>query len=117
MVTLFAFVRRRPGLDREEFLTHWRENHGPLIAGTPELARHIVRYEQHAAHDADPGDLPEGFDGVAVQWYRSFEDFVAFVSEPAYLELVAPDEQRFLDLEHLEVVICDEPVVMIDGDV
>ncbi|MCU1351724.1 MAG: Methylmuconolactone methyl-isomerase, partial [Acidimicrobiales bacterium] len=28
---LFAFVRRKDGLTREQFLHHWHEVHGPLI--------------------------------------------------------------------------------------
>lgn len=115
MVKLFAVLRRRPDLSVEEFRTHWRDHHGPLIAGIPELARHLVRYEQHVRHR--PGALSgtEDVDGVAEQWFRSIDDFVAFISEPAYAEHVAPDERRFLDVGRIEFVICEEPHVVIDG--
>ena len=46
MIKLVCFLKRKDGLTREEFYDHWENRHGPLIAGTPELARHIVRYEQ-----------------------------------------------------------------------
>lgn len=115
MVKLFALLRRRPGLTHEEFVAHWRDRHGPLIRDTPDLARHLVRYEQHPRHRPDALSGTEGIDGVAVQWFASIDDFVGFISEPAYAELVAPDERRFLDMDRLEFVITDEPTVMIDG--
>lgn len=115
MVKLFAVLRRRRDLTVEQFREHWRERHGPLIAGTPELARHIVRYEQHVRHRPDAISGTDDVDGVAEQWFRSIDDFVAFISEPAYAELVAPDERRFLDVDRIEFVICEEPHVVIDG--
>lgn len=116
MVKLFAFLHRRSDLTHDEFVAHWRDRHGPLIAGTPELVRHIVRYEQHPRHQPDNAlTASEGLDGVAVQWLRSLDDFFAFVSEPAYRDLVSPDEQRFLDMSKVRYVVCDEPNVVIDG--
>ena len=53
MVKLFALLRRREGMSTEEFVEHWRDRHGPLIAGEPSLARHILRYEQHPRHRPD----------------------------------------------------------------
>jgi uncharacterized protein (TIGR02118 family) len=115
MVKLFAVLRRNPSMSHEEFVDHWRNHHGPLIAGTPELARHIVRYEQHPRHRPDALSGTEGVDGVAEQWFASIDDFVGFISEPAYAELVAPDEQRFLDMSKVEFVITEEPNVVIAG--
>lgn len=116
MVKLFAFLHRNPELTHEEFVTHWRERHGPLIAGIPELARYLVRYEQHPRHQPDnPLSAADDLDGVAVQWLRSIDDFFAFASEPAYQEVVAPDELRFLDMSRVRYVICEEPNVVIDG--
>ena len=117
MIKLVCFLRRRPGMSGADFHRHWLESHGPLIAGTPELARHIVRYEQNHRLDGDqagpPGD--GDFDGATVQWLDSMQSFRAFVEEPAYAELVAPDEQRFLDRGNLIVLFTHEEEVIIDG--
>lgn len=115
MVKLFALLRRREGMTHDEFVAHWRDKHGPLIADEPSLARHVVRYEQHVRHSPDLISGTEDCDGVAVQWFQSMDDFVAFVSEPAYAEKVAPDERRFLDWGRIEFMITDEPNVVIDG--
>jgi hypothetical protein len=110
VIKLVAFLKRKPGMTRDEFYDHWFNSHGPLIASTPELARHIVRYEQ----------LPfavgtDGYDGITVQWMESRASFEAFVAEPKYLELIFPDEDRFLDRDGLVWMVSDEPRVPIDG--
>lgn len=115
MVKLFAFIGRAPSMTPAEFVDHWRNHHGPLIAGTPELARHIVRYEQHPRHRADLLSGSEGVDGVAVQWFERIDDFASFVAEPAYAELIAPDERRFIDTQRIVFVVTDEPNVVIGG--
>lgn len=114
MITLFCYVTRNPALSAEEFQRRWADEHGPLIAGTPELARHLLRYEQHPRVPG-PGGGPTDHDGVAVQTYASMDDFLAFLAEPAYRELVAPDEECLLDLDRIEVVFTDEPRVLIGG--
>ena len=115
MVRLFAFLTRRSELSHEEFLDHWLNVHGPLIAGTPELARPIRRYEQHPRAEAGPMSGSEHCDGVTVQHFDSADDLWAFTAEPAYAELIAPDEAALLDLQRLVWVITGEPTVVI-GD-
>lgn len=110
MIKLVAFLKRKPDMTAEEFSDHWLNRHAPLIAGTPELARHIVRYEQ-LPFDAGT----EGYDGVTIQWMESRASFEAFVAEPAYLELIYPDEGRFLDRDAIVWMVSDEPRVAIDG--
>jgi hypothetical protein len=39
------------------------------------------------------------------------------MSEPAYANLIAPDEQVFLDMSAVEFIITEEPTVVISGEV
>jgi uncharacterized protein (TIGR02118 family) len=104
MIQLFAFLRRRPGMSREDFDAHWREVHARLLAGTPELAAPLLRYEQN------PALGPQGrFDGVAVLWFGSPRGFRAFSEAPAYAELLGPDEARFLDRGGLTFLLAGPP--------
>jgi len=115
MIKLVAILKRKPGLTHEEFMDHWLNRHAPLIANTPEIARHIVRYEQlpRTGH-ADWMGSPE-IDGITVQWMTGPEAFEAFISEPKYAELIEPDEARFLDRDGLVWMISEEPIVAMDG--
>ncbi len=116
MVRLTALLVRNPELTHDEFLAHWHGVHGPLIRNTPALARHIVRYEQHPLTD-DRGAGVGGYDGVAMQWFESMDELFAFIAEPEYADLLAPDERRLLDMDRIQVSFTEEPVVVIDGDV
>jgi uncharacterized protein (TIGR02118 family) len=112
VIQVITLLRRRPGTTHDEFMRHWREVHGPLIASLPS-SHHIRRYEQFEVH-RDTGAEEPDFDGVTIQTYDSVEDFRA--------QIAAPDQgphrddvARFLDTRDLKWVIVDEPVVII-GD-
>ena len=109
-ITLHAFLVRKPELTHEEFLSYWRDRHGPLIRDTPALACHLVRYEQHAAL---PGDRAGSeYDGVAVQVFGSWYDFLAMLSEPE-AELMREDEANFLDSARLQILLSEDVVTMV----
>lgn len=118
MIKLVCFFRRHPDLSREAFHEHWLNSHGPVIANTPELARHIVRYEQNHRLQWDyarDGEGTPGFDGATVQWMESMRSFGAFVREPAYAELIAPDEAFMLDRSSIALLFTHEAEVKQPG--
>jgi hypothetical protein len=115
MITLIATLYRKEGTTHQEFVDYWYNHHAPLIANTPELARHIVRYEQYDRHAPGAISGSKGCDGVTMQWMHSIEDFVAFISEKKYMELIHPDEQAFLDMSRVTFVVGNKPRVVIDG--
>jgi uncharacterized protein (TIGR02118 family) len=107
-VKLIAFVKRRPDLSREAFLDYWHNRHGPLIRDTPDLSRHLVSYSQHPAR----ADDRSGWDGVAIQEFASWDDFLAMISGPAG-EAMRADEAEFLDQSATRVVFTEDPVVVV----
>ncbi|MHB8681932.1 MAG: EthD domain-containing protein [Acidimicrobiales bacterium] len=116
MVVLTCLVRRKPGLSPEEFHRHWRERHGPLVAGT-ESGSYVVRYEQHHRSLDDYGPEDDGgYDGVTVQWFASRADYDKHVAAPDFTEVWA-DIETFLDVERLVYVLTDDKVVIVDGEV
>jgi hypothetical protein len=119
MIRLTALLRRNPALTTEQFQTYWRDVHAATIVSVPGVRDRIVRYEQHPrTGDAGEGWTgSEGYDGIAVQWYRSREDFDAMLADPGYREVIAPDERELLDLANCVFLLTDEPRVVIDGAV
>lgn len=105
---LFAFVKRREDLSRDEFLRYWHEVHGPLIRDTPGLGDRTLRYVQHPSHPSDRS----GWDGVAEQEFASWEDFLAMISGPEG-EVMRADEANFLDSSSIKVVFTEGEVVVI----
>ena len=111
MLQLTVLIKRHPDLDVDTFHERWRA-HGRTIAEEPTLARHIKRYEQHhrSIRDYDNG-LP--YDGIALQEFDSMAEFLAFIEEPKYAELIRPDELTLLDMANLVVLFTDGPEVFI----
>jgi hypothetical protein len=117
MIRLTAMLRRNPALTAEEFQAHWRDVHAGKILSVPGVRSRLVRYEQHPrlATGASGWAGTEGFDGVAMQWYRSLDDFIAMTSDPGYQETVAPDERQLLDVAGGVYLLTDEPRIVIEG--
>jgi hypothetical protein len=116
VIKLICFVKRNPSLSVEEFHRHWREDHARIIVDTPDFADRIVRYEQNHRLPADyeQGD-DRGFDGVAIQWFESPDDFVAMISSDGYRDRVAPDEAVLLDGDGLAWMLTDVEHAPIPG--
>ena len=102
MISLIVAAKRRPDLTREQFVDYWLNRHAPLVLSVPEFARHVKRYVLHP-FDADGegealvlGAAPD-YDGVGELWFDSHAAMVAAFSEQRYLEVIRPDEDRFLD--------------------
>ena len=113
MIQLVTMLKRKPGTTHEEFLDHWRNRHGPLVAGLP-CSRYVRRYEQHETVWPPSGSrMPEpAYDGVTIQWFDSADDFYAHTMESDQAEMFE-DVKRFLDTDALHWTICDAPTIVI----
>ena len=109
MVKLICFVRRKPGMDAEEFHRYWREQHGPLVAST-KSGGHALRYEQ--SHRVREHWDQAGYDGVTEQWFHSVDDFFASLQEDDY-HLIEADIAKFIDVDSLEWMITDPAEVIV----
>jgi uncharacterized protein (TIGR02118 family) len=109
MVKLIICATRKAGLSREQFSAYWRNQHGPLVRSVPEFARHVRKYVQcHWAGDAVPFGIAGDYDGVAELWFDSVEDCARAFREPKYLEIIRPDELKFVDGSKCISFITDE---------
>ena len=110
MIKRIGFVARHPSLSIDEFHTHWQGRHADLVAKSPAGAEHLLRYEQHrrTARDYDRPECP--YDGVAVQWYDSWEGFHAMRDDPRHADVRADAAALFGEI--LEVFTSTEMVVI-----
>ena len=113
MIKVIVMVKRNPSLSSAEFHRHWRKVHARLVADTPSVARHIVRYEQNHRTEDDYARSEVDFDGVAIAWYRTREDMEAVFAEPEYQAKVAPDEARLSDVERNVWIVTEEEEIVI----
>jgi uncharacterized protein (TIGR02118 family) len=94
-VARISFVRRAPGLTREEFARHWMEVHAPLAR------RHhpgICRYVQNVVVETLTPGAPE-VDGIAELGFATLDDFrERMYDSPEGREIIAADVRTFLDV-------------------
>ena len=101
-VTLIAFLKRREGMSPQEFQAYWSQVHAPLVLGTAS-GHHALHYERRAV-------VMGGYDGVTIQTFASRDAFEESIREPDY-QLIAEDLPKFLDVDAIQFVITEEPVV------
>ena len=109
MVKYIICATRKAGMTHEEFKTYWRNNHGPLVRSVPEFMRHVKKYVQcHLVSSAMPIGAAGAYDGVAELWFDNPEEIEKAFNEPRYLEIIRPDELKFVDLEKCLAFITEE---------
>ena len=89
----------------------------PEIANSS-AAKYVIRYEQNPRplDDYRDDDDRSGYDGVTVQWFESMDAYYAHMAEPDFPAMME-DIAKFLDTDRLEVVLTEEPRIVIDGAV
>jgi uncharacterized protein (TIGR02118 family) len=95
-------IRFREGVDPEDALRHWRENHATLMLQIPG----VVRYVQSRAIE----HFSRGFDGVAELWFEDREAYEAAIRTPEWVAAVE-DNKRFLDVESIASAVVEQVVV------
>lgn len=109
MIKLTICAVRKPGMSHEEFDHYWREEHAPLIRSVTEFNRHVRRYVQcHRISAGDAFGTSGGWDGIAELWFDDVADMQRAFSEPRYLELIRPDELKFVDIERCLSYVSEE---------
>ena len=71
--------------------------------------RHVRKYVQcHIASNSAPLGASSDYDGVAELWFDSLDDLNRAFNEPRYLEIIRPDELKFVDLTNTVSVVTEE---------
>jgi uncharacterized protein (TIGR02118 family) len=74
LIKSIAFLQRKAGLSREEFVRHWIDVHVPMCHVVPGLRGYAVSTIVEHQSRPDVPSLPMGeFDGVAQTWFDSVE--------------------------------------------
>ncbi len=109
MIKVIGLIKRKPGISRQEFLRHWKEDHGPLVMSIPQLARHIRKYVQvhrvsvpalDAQERYGQTALPAEYDGAVEMWFDSPEEMqnaFAVLADPVICRRLREDEDSFID--------------------
>ncbi len=104
-----AFLARRPDISHGQFTRHWREIHGPTVAGAAGYAAWRDRYVQnHVIGSAFA--RPFTYDGMAEFWLPGANEDSYALSE-TYRAHVRPDELNFIDMDRTVSMTATETVL------
>ncbi len=102
------FLNRRPDLAPEAFQRHWREVHGPIAAGIPQIRRYVQSHVRLGAYAS--GRTPR-YDGVAITWFDDTAAMRASAGTPAYAA-TRGDEKNFMAAGEAPVIITREHLIV-----
>lgn len=102
MLTVLVAAKRRSDLTHEEFIRYWIHEHAPLVMSVQGFQQYLRRYVIYPLIDgiADGdfvlGQFP-GYDGIGELRFDDTESMKKAFSDPEYLAIIRPDEDKFLD--------------------
>ncbi len=86
-------LKRKPGMNLEDFRKYWIEVHGPIVCELPGLQRYVQCHTIDAAYSyAEPK-----WDGVAQLWVEDLAAWDKMVNSKEFTEGSWPDGAKFLD--------------------
>ncbi|KAF9461948.1 hypothetical protein BDZ94DRAFT_1262575 [Collybia nuda] len=107
-VQVVGFLKRKDGLSKEEFKTHWLQ-HGALFRSL-NISKAITKYDELLVNDEtndllkSMGALTTEWDGLAIMEGRSFEEVLGILSSDEHEQYIVPDEEKFLDRNATQVM-------------
>ena len=113
MIKFTILLKRNAKLSQEEFVEYHRTRHAPLFTSIGAVKTHVRRYvQQHALPIAMPGLPPAKYDGVTELWFDDAEGVGAVFTDPEYLAVIRPDEEKFLDLQGCDFILSQETPIL-----
>ena len=115
MLKMITLIPRKPGMSREEFIAYYEDHHAPLTQSLfPQAAKYARNYPtsenlHYAGAALSPG---VAFDAVTEHWFAdqaAYDAMMAdFAGNPEKARILAEDEARFCDKEHMVMFMVEE---------
>ena len=107
MIKSLTFIKKKPGLSKEEFLRYWKEKHGPLAARVVPGLRKYVQCHPVPGFESD-------IDGIVELWWDSPEAFQAFLSwrQTDAAQVLKDDEEQFVDTSRWVRFVAEEHLIV-----
>ena len=113
MIKFTILLKKRSDFSHEQFIHYHKFNHGPLFKSLPVVKEYVKRYIQcHSTDIALPGLPPPIFDGITELWFDDVEAIGKVFHDEKYMEIIRPDEEKFLDLAGCSFLISTEHQVI-----
>ncbi|KAF5385132.1 hypothetical protein D9615_000971 [Tricholomella constricta] len=121
-VRIIIFVKRKPGLSKEEFSRYWKGPHAELFTSLETVKKNVIKYEQAHVNDkyiTAPQAMAMGltapdWDGFAVFDAESYDKLFEVFSSEEYAKIAVPDEENFIDRPKFQILPLDlfTPIIL-----
>lgn len=115
MIKTLAFLKRKPGMSRDDFIKQYETGHAPFgITVMPTAKRYLRRYVRSVADGFPEPD----FDVITEVWFenqKAYADAMAALSSPAIAALVAEDEAKLFDRSDMRFALVEEHETKLSG--
>lgn len=109
MIKFTILLRKRQGMSHEDFVAYHKTKHAPLFSSLPEVKQYVRKYVQgHIVPAELPGLPPPTYDGTTELWFDTVEDIGKAFGSERYMQIIRPDEAKFLDLPGCGFLVCEE---------
>ena len=109
MIKFTILLRRHKEMSFEAFVAYHKTNHAPLFSLLPEVQQYVRKYVQcHAIAASLPGLPPPEYDGTTELWFDDVEAIGKVFGSERYMQVIRPDEEKFLDLTGCGFLVCQE---------
>jgi uncharacterized protein (TIGR02118 family) len=107
MIKLVYCITKKAGLTDEEFLSYWKNIHGPIGARIPLLRRLVQSHRMTVPGDKYRSD----YDGVAELWFGDVEALLAARQSPEW-KTSSEDEANFIDTNKVAFFVSEEHIIL-----
>ena len=132
-VRVLVFLHRKEGVSAEEFSKYWKDEHGDLFCNLPIIKKNLTRYEQVSSTSlytvklkprrllarlpqfhfnmpyneelAKLGLFKSEHYGVAILESDSEQKIIDILSDPDYINIIQPDQDKFFDRSMMEAIL------------
>ncbi len=113
MIKFSILLRKRTGMNHEEFVQYHKVSHAPLFTSLPEVQQYERKYVQcHGIAVSLPGLPQPYYDGITELWFDDTEAIGKVFGSADYMQTIRPDEEKFLNLHECGFLVSMENPVM-----
>jgi uncharacterized protein (TIGR02118 family) len=109
VIKLLIGFKRKQGMSIEDFRTHCRDVHTPLLFSIPE-AEKIRRFVVSCPIPETTEDEPT-FDAMVEVCYDDFKDMEELMQSENFRDTVDPDHAKFIDFSTMVRLVTEDVVV------
>jgi uncharacterized protein (TIGR02118 family) len=111
MIKLVGVLKRKVGMSRDDFITHFEMRHVPLTMQLTAMGHDFRRNYLRVAAPELEGETEPEYDVITELWFKNeqtYDEFVACMKSPEIKARLTLEEDRFLDRAGCRTFIVDE---------